>query len=217
VQYPIIEFLNCAVYVALFWKFDATPPFIFFAALSSVMIVLAVIDIYHMLLPNRVVAVVAVLGLIYVLMPEKILAPEMKTVIDNMTFSIKADNNLECGFGLGILENAYLDRLLDALLGALAGGGVFWLIALVTRGSMGGGDIKLMAALGLWFGLKGIAMIALLAFVIGSVISLIIVKIKKGGRKTAVPFGPFIILASFITIFFYSPLVNIYLRLAGFN
>ncbi len=216
-QYPIVEFLNCAAYLALFWKFGLSWFFLFFALLSSVMIVLAGIDIHHMILPDKVVLVAAVLGLIYVLIPESVLSPERTAVIEGITYNISSDITPDFGFGLGIVSNKYADRILDALIGAAAGGAVFYLIALATRGNMGGGDRKLMTALGLWFGLKGTALVFFLAFIIGSVVSLIIVGAKKGGRKTPVPFGPFIILGAFTTIFFYSQLIELYLNITGFN
>lgn len=217
IQYPVVEFLNAAVYVFLFHKFGMSWFFPLFALLSSIMIILAFIDIHHMILPDKLVIIAAALGLIYILIPESILAPERTAVIDGITYKIALGARPAFGFGLGISGIPYADRILDALLGAVAGGGIFWIIALATRGNMGGGDIKLMAALGLWFGLKGNAMIFLLAFVIGSVISLIIIRVKHANGKTKVPFGPFIILASFITLFFYTPIIEFYLKISGLN
>ncbi|MCH5185836.1 MAG: prepilin peptidase [Oscillospiraceae bacterium] len=216
-QYPIVEFLNCAIYAALFYRFGLTISFFLFAPLSSVLIVLAGIDIKHMLLPDKLVLIAAVLGIIYLLIPQSIIEPSNTIELNGTTVIVSSGVMPAFGHGLGIVSNTYTDRILNALIGALAGGGIFWLIAVVTRGNMGGGDIKLMAALGILFGLKGTAMVFLLAFVIGSVVSLIIVRVKKGGRKTAVPFGPFIILAAFITIFFYSPIAQTYMKLAGLN
>lgn len=216
-QYPVVEFLNAALYVLMFYKFGMSWFFPLFAVLSSLMIILAFIDIHHMILPDKLVIIAAALGIIYLLIPENILAPERTAVINGITYRITSGIRPDFGFGLGISSIPYADRIIDALIGAIAGGGIFWIIALVTRGNMGGGDIKLMAALGLWFGLKGTAMVFLLAFVIGSIISLIIIRVKHANGKTMVPFGPFIILAAFITIFFYTPLLELYLKLSGFN
>lgn len=217
IQYPIVELTNALIYIALFYKFGISWFFPLFALLSSVIIILAVIDIHHMILPDKLVLIAAVLGIIYILIPESILAPSKTAVIDGITYNITSNIRPGFGFGLGIVSIPYADRIIDALLGAVAGGGIFWIIAQITHGNMGGGDIKLMAALGLWFGLKGTAAVFLLAFIIGAVISLIIVIVKHANGKTHVPFGPFIIAAAFITLFFYTPIIEFYLKLSGLN
>ena len=66
---------------------------------------------------------------------------------------------------------------------------------------MGLGDVKLMAGLGLYFGLSNIIIVTLLSFLIGALLSIIllITKIKKSDEY--IPFGPFIVIASFISIY----------------
>ncbi len=103
------------------------------------------------------------------------------------------------------------------------GGGIFLLIAGIARvlykkEGMGLGDVKLMGALGLFFGVYNIIQIFILAFAIGAVISviLLIFKIKKANDYIA--FGPFIVLASFATMFVpYIVLFPWYLRLISFG
>ena len=78
---------------------------------------------------------------------------------------------------------------------------------------MGLGDVKLMGALGLYFGLANIIIISLLAFLIGAILSgfLLITKIKKTDEY--IPFGPFIVIGTLITMFVpYTNLVNILLN-----
>lgn len=94
---------------------------------------------------------------------------------------------------------------LDAILGMIAGGGIFLLIALFSfliyrKVGMGLGDVKLMGMLGLFFGLANIVQIFVLSFLIGAIISifLLVTKIKKSDEY--IPFGPFIVMASFITM-----------------
>lgn len=66
---------------------------------------------------------------------------------------------------------------------------------------MGFGDVKLMGALGLFFGLSNIIIITLLSFLIGAILSifLLLTKIKKSDEY--IPFGPFIVLGTFISIY----------------
>lgn len=94
---------------------------------------------------------------------------------------------------------------IDMLLGMLVGGGIFLLITILGgifygKEAMGLGDVKLMGALGLYFGISNIIAIALMSFLIGAILSifLLITKIKKTDEY--IPFGPFIVMASFISI-----------------
>lgn len=91
-----------------------------------------------------------------------------------------------------------------SVLGMLLGAGIFAIISLVGgliagREAMGMGDVKLMGALGLYFGLINTGIISVLSFLIGAVIS-IIVLIRKKSEDGYMPFGPFIVIAAFITM-----------------
>lgn len=94
---------------------------------------------------------------------------------------------------------------INMLLGMLAGGGIFLLITLLGglfygKEAMGFGDVKLMGALGLYFGLSNIIIITLVSFLIGAILSvaLLVTKIKKSDEY--IPFGPFIVISTFISI-----------------
>ncbi|RQD67244.1 MAG: prepilin peptidase [Tindallia sp. MSAO_Bac2] len=89
--------------------------------------------------------------------------------------------------------------ILNAATGLLLGGGFFLLIAVASKGGMGGGDIKLMAALGIWFGWQGILLVMFLAFIIGGIYAVGLLVLRGKGRKDMVPFGPFIALGGFLS------------------
>ena len=72
---------------------------------------------------------------------------------------------------------------------------------------MGFGDVKLMGALGLYFGALNIGMIALMAFLIGAVLSILLLVTKVKKTSDYIPFGPFIVIATFIMIFIPSSIV----------
>lgn len=125
-------------------------------------------------------------------------------VIDYKTMEIPDTLNLLGGI-VGLFFVTYhliflTESLSSHILGFLAGGGFFLLIAVLTN-AMGGGDIKLMGVLGLWLGLKAIIIIAFLSFFISGIISLILILLKIKGRKDFIPFGPFISIAAFITLY----------------
>lgn len=114
-------------------------------------------------------------------------------------------------FEIGIIF-AFLYGLSDVaitinmLLGMLAGGGIFVLITLIGgaffgKEAMGFGDVKLMGGLGLFFGLSNIIIITLVSFLIGAILSIVMLltRIKKSSEY--IPFGPFIVLATFISIY----------------
>ena len=66
---------------------------------------------------------------------------------------------------------------------------------------MGLGVVKLMGARGLFFGWYKILIISVLAFLIGAIISIIVLIVRKNREDGYIPFGPFIVVATFITIF----------------
>ncbi|SHJ82680.1 prepilin peptidase [Tepidibacter formicigenes] len=112
-------------------------------------------------------------------------------------------------FILNILYN-FKVNMLNGTIGLVIGGGIFLIIALVTN-AMGGGDIKLMGMLGFILGYKSIILTTLLSFIIGAVVSLILIALKIKSRKDFIPFGPFIAMASLITIYYGSEIINWYL------
>lgn len=97
----------------------------------------------------------------------------------------------------------------DMLLGMLVGGGIFLAITLLGgliagKEAMGLGDVKLMGAVGLYFGISSILEITLLAFFVGAILSIFIILIRKYILKVEdeyMPFGPFLTLSSVVCIF----------------
>lgn len=100
---------------------------------------------------------------------------------------------------------------LDSISGFIGAGLLFFIIALVSNGGMGGGDIKLSAALGFTLGLKKTLLNILLSFIIGAVFSIVLLLSGKKGRKDAIPFGPFINISFLITILYGEGIINWYI------
>ena len=95
---------------------------------------------------------------------------------------------------------------INMVLGMLAGAGIFLLITLLGglfygKEAMGFGDVKLMGALGLYLGLSNIIIITILAFLIGAVLSIILLVSKIKKTDEYIPFGPFVVIATFISIY----------------
>ena len=94
---------------------------------------------------------------------------------------------------------------IDMLLGMLAGGGIFLLITLIGgmiagKEAMGFGDVKLMGALGLFFGWMDMIAVSLISFLLAGVIIVGLLVSKKKKTDEYIPFGPFIVMAAFIVM-----------------
>jgi leader peptidase (prepilin peptidase)/N-methyltransferase len=94
----------------------------------------------------------------------------------------------------------------ESLFGILAGGGALFVVAfgyefITKREGMGGGDIKLLAMIGGFFGWKSLLFILLASSFTGAVIGVFVILFKKGDMKYAVPFGPFLSFAAVAYIF----------------
>ena len=98
-----------------------------------------------------------------------------------------------------------IDLAINNLLGGLLGAGIFVLITLIGgmiagKEAMGFGDVKFMGALGLFFGWMNIISISVLAFLLAAVISVALIATKIRKSDEYIPFGPFIVLATFIVM-----------------
>jgi leader peptidase (prepilin peptidase)/N-methyltransferase len=104
------------------------------------------------------------------------------------------------------------DFLLEAVLAAVGGGGFFFVAAVLYPRGMGMGDVKLAGMLGLYLG-RAVAPAILIALIAGVVLGAAIIARKgaKEGRKTAVPFGPFLALGGMVAFFVGDELVDAYL------
>jgi leader peptidase (prepilin peptidase)/N-methyltransferase len=100
----------------------------------------------------------------------------------------------------------------SALAGLLVTSGFLLLIALASKGGMGGGDIKLVAVTGLFLGWPLGPFGLILGAVIGGMIAVVLLLFRIKGRKDPLPFGPFIALGTFISILYGSQIINWYLQ-----
>lgn len=101
----------------------------------------------------------------------------------------------------------------DSLLGAVCGAGLLWLIAIVSKGGMGGGDIKLFFLIGIVLGTIQTLLTLFVAALIGLIVGAVMLWARRQGRKTPIPFGPFIATAAVICYFFGDAMIDWYLNL----
>ena len=104
----------------------------------------------------------------------------------------------------------------DAIIGASAGylslWSVYWLFKLATgKEGMGYGDFKLLAALGAYTGWQGLPIIILLSSFVGAIAGILIMVIQNKGKSLAIPFGPYLAVAGWLTLLFKDAIITTYL------
>ena len=119
-------------------------------------------------------------------------------------------NMLEIGlittFANGIFNPNGTSIAFDRITGLFVGGGIFLLITIIGgliagKEAMGMGDVKFVGTLGLFFGIKNILMISVMSLFIGAILSILIIVFKIKKPNEDIPFGPFIVVSTFIAIF----------------
>lgn len=208
VRYPLVELGTAVFFAAVTWWWISTSSIsggssisvgssfgesvgaivllVAFLYLAAITVALALIDLDHHRLPNSIV------------LPSYVVA------------------------GVLLAASALLTQNYAALLGAAIGGAAMFLfyvvLAFISPRGMGMGDVKLAGVLGLYLGYIGWG--ALLvgsfgAFVLGGLFSIVLLVLRKAGRKSSIPFGPWMLAAAWIGIFFGETLWSGYLNLFG--
>lgn len=104
-------------------------------------------------------------------------------------------------------------NIINSLLAVIIASGFFLFIFLISQGHwMGFGDVKLAILMGLLLGFPNILVALFLAFFFGAIIGVILMGFEKKSLKSEIPFGPFLIIGTFIAILFGSQIVNWYLN-----
>jgi leader peptidase (prepilin peptidase) / N-methyltransferase len=114
---------------------------------------------------------------------------------------------------LAILALTRPDDIPEHLIAAVAAGGFLLIAAVAYPSGMGMGDVKLAFVMGLFLG-RDVGVAMLVALVAGSVVGVAIMALKgaQEGRKTAIPFGPFLALGGLVGLLAGEPVVDWYLR-----
>jgi len=122
------------------------------------------------------------------------------------------------GIPVGFAASFFLPEITypDSLAGIFLGGGTLYLIALTyhiltKKEGMGGGDIKLLAMLGGFIGIKGVLFTIFFGSLLGTLVGVVMIFFGKKGRFYAIPFGPFLSTASVIYLFFGKSILTWYL------
>lgn len=170
----------------IYWQYGLSADFAITAAYGYLFIVLGVIDLEHKLILNKIVypaMVVAVIISILKLLPQS-----------------------------GIIPLPWPEAVNGVIGGGV--GFVFLLIpALIYRGGMGWGDVKMAALIGLVTGFPLVIVSLLMGIILGGLVAGILLLLKKKKRKEPIPFGPFLAVATIVTLLWGSNILNWYLGL----
>ncbi|MFC1594583.1 prepilin peptidase [Candidatus Omnitrophota bacterium] len=118
------------------------------------------------------------------------------------------------GFVVSLMQGAsfHLIGFLNALIGASVGASAIYLTAifgdiLFRKESMGGGDIKLLAAIGAFLGWQQVLITFLIAPFFGAVVGIVIKIVKK---TSLIPYGPFLSMAALLVLFWYNEIIELW-------
>lgn len=175
----VIELATAAVFVLFGLEFGADPVLVAYCILGAALVALVWIDLHEFRLPREITYTAMVLG------------------------------------GVALAVAALLDgepeRIWKAAVGAVLALAIMGLIHVASRGQMGDGDVRLSPLLGMYLGYLNVATVPVglfLGFLIGAVVGIVAMAVGSAGRKTALPFGPFLAAGTLIAIFVGPDLVD---------
>lgn len=164
-----VEVITAALFVAVYLKLGYGLPFIAVCAGVALMVAVAVVDLEHRVIPDRLVLpATAVLAVLAPFWPE-----------------------LGIGRAL-VFEHVHLASLANSLAAGAGAFFVFLAVKIVYSAGIGAGDVKMAGMLGLLVGWPSIAVALWTAVVAGGVVAIGLLVLARRNRKDAMPFGPFI-------------------------
>ena len=180
-RYPAVELATGMLFAALAWRIGAHSALPAFLYLAAIAVALGLIDLDTRRLPNVIV------------LPSYVVAAVL--------------------LGLAAIVDDDWSRLGRAALGGAALFGFYFLLVLIYPKGMGFGDVKLAGVLGLylgWIGWGALLVGAFLGFLLGGVLGGLLMAMGKAGRKTAIPFGPWMLAGALIAVFVGERLAHAY-------
>jgi leader peptidase (prepilin peptidase) / N-methyltransferase len=198
-MYPVVELLTGLLFLACYEVFGLSAETVKWAAFAAIMIVLVFTDLRERLLPDAVNYSGFGLGLLFSLFTK----PTDGTAlwVANHIFDFPPP--------------APVASITDALIGAAAGSGLLWLVSEAYfrfrgREGMGLGDVKMMLMAGAFLGVKRTMLTIFTGSVLGSLLGMAFILVRRKGSDYELPFGTFLGMAAVLVVFFGTPVVNWY-------
>ena len=180
-QYFIVELISAISFVFIYYFFELTITSLLLLILSIFFIIIFFIDLKHFIIPNVLTFPLMILG-----------------------FLKSFDPNL---------NKAIFPNYINSLIGGIFGYSIIWLIVFVykkvrKKEGMGLGDAKLMAVIGFWFGWISIPFVIFISSAVALILVIPSLINKSRAMSSEIPFGPYIISATVIYLFFSDILKN---------
>ena len=189
VVYPSVELATAVLFLFMFYHFGLTLELLLALTFIAVLLPISVIDVRHYIIPNVLIVTGLILGLVIV-----------------------------CAIAY---QRADVWYLLTRLIGAVAGWLMLWLIAVIgsavlRKKAMGGGDIKLMALIGLFLGAwPELAMVIAFSAFSGAIVGTVLIASGVKSRQSPIPYGPFLAGAALLVLLCGDSLWHKYLQFVG--
>jgi leader peptidase (prepilin peptidase) / N-methyltransferase len=203
-MYPAVELLTGLLFLACYFAFGPTVDTLKWTVFAAMLVVLTITDLRERILPDEVNFFGLGAGLLFSFFTKPLDGTALWIASRSFDFS---PPQIALSFA-------------DAVLGAIAGSGLLWLVAegyfrIRGREGMGLGDVKMMAAVGAFLGLKRTLLTVLMGSLLGSVIGILLISISKKGRDYELPFGTFLGAGALLVVFFGTPALHWYESLLG--
>ena len=205
-QYPTVEiatgllFLLMAIYDLRFTIYDFSSFFelTFHLIIVSLLIIIFVYDLKHYLIPDKIIYLAITITFFW-------------RIFQLVVFF------LNCGGSTSTVSSASVtisQAILNPFVSALSASAFFAAIVLVSKEQwMGWGDVFIAFFMGLFLGFPNILIALFLAFTFGALVGIVLIAFGKKKMKSQVPFGPFLILATFASLFWGEAIIAWYLGL----
>ena len=184
-----VELATGLIFALLCWHYGLSAELGVMAFYACLFIIIFVIDLEQGLILNKVVYPSMVVALLLALLPQSWL-----TQTTWLTQAIKPG-------------------IASAGLGGAIGFVIFLVIAIVSRGGMGWGDVKLAALIGLATGFPQVILAVIMGAILGGIVAVALMIAGKRKRREAIPFGPFLAVAAMVTLLWGSNILSWYLGL----
>jgi leader peptidase (prepilin peptidase)/N-methyltransferase len=170
-RYPLVEAGTAALFVAVAVRFGASWELPAYLYLAAIAVALAAIDLDVMRLPDKIVL------------------PSYLVALALLTPAVIAEHSWAAAT--------------RGLTGAILLFAFYFVLAVLPRG-MGGGDVKLAGLLGLylgWLGWSSMVIGAFAGFLIGGLAGVVLMLLRRAGRRSRIPFGPAMLAGAFLAVF----------------
>jgi leader peptidase (prepilin peptidase)/N-methyltransferase len=179
-----VEITTAVLFGLAYWQYSLSVELAIALFYISLFMVILVIDLEHGLILNKIVYPALLVALL-----------------------------LSIFFSLFLPQIEIVPEIKQAAIGGGIGFIVFLLVVIVSRGGMGWGDVKLAALIGLVTGFPLIIIALLMGIILGGLVAVLLLALKIRKRKEAIPFGPFLAVATIVTLLWGNYILNWYLGL----